>query len=495
MSVPDRLHIATQQNLITLLCLSNEHGRLIANLINPASFDGDYREVAIRACTYWEQYNQAPGEAHVQDLVADIVEDPGNRQRAGVNRVLEGMLRIIDKVNADYVINQLREFSRLQGLKDALLEAAELLNAPEATTIEQVEGVLHNVLQANSVAFDRGTKLNDDIAPFVEYLRTTHTEFITGLPPFDQRGIVPARGALMLFIAGKGRGKTWFLTNVGKNALLLNKRVLHLSLEINEQEMRQRYYQALFAVPRHKTPEGVDLPQLDVRDGRVSGFHSANMEPDFGFNSQDLTEELLARMDMMGHRSDNLVIKRFPNRALTIPMLTGYLDMLDRVEHFNPDILCLDYAKLMRINSRNAQEFRMSVGENMERLRGLAVERNMALVTADQLNRIGFGKEQARSSHIGEDWSQVHTADVVLTHSATEAEMRHGLCRIFVDHARTESDKFGILVSQNFTIGQFGLQAAFLPATYYDDIMPGAQPAESEEDDAEDERGYLQDAG
>jgi hypothetical protein len=203
---------------------------------------------------------------------------------------------------------------------------------------------------------------------------------------------------------------------------------------------------------------------------------------------------LLARMDLMGHRSDNLVIKRFPNRTLTIAMLTGYLDMLDRVEHFNPDLLCLDYAKLMRVNSRNAQEFRISVGENMEKLRGLAVERNMALVTADQLNRKGYGAEQARSSHIGEDWSQVHTADVVLTHSATEAEMRHGLCRIFVDHARTESDKFGILVSQNFGIGQFGLQAAFLPANYYDDIMPGAQPAETEDSDAED-AGYLQDAG
>jgi hypothetical protein len=196
----------------------------------------------------------------------------------------------------------------------------------------------------------------------------------------------------------------------------------------------------------------------------------------------------------MGRRADNLVIKRFPNRSLTVAMLAGYLDRLDQVEHFNPDIICLDYAKLMKVSSHNHQDFRLSLGENMERLRALAVERNLALVTADQLNRKGYGSEQARSMHIGEDWSQVHTADIVLTHSATDAELRHGLCRIYVDHARTEADKFGILVSQNFTIGQFGLQSAFLPANYYDDIMPGAQPAESDEA-ADDDTGYLQDAG
>jgi hypothetical protein len=487
--LPDRLHEATQQDLVTLLCLSQEHGALVAQLIDPATFDGDYREIAIRAVAYWDEYKRAPGEAHVGNLVADIVEDKNNRRRSGIMRVLEGMLRIIDKVNAEYVLNQLRLFARLQGLKDALLSAAEMLNAPAATTIEDVEGVLADVLKANSTAFDKGTKLNDDIGPFLDYLRLSHEEFITGLMPLDQRGIVPSRGAIMLFIAGKGRGKTWFLTNIGKNALLLHKRVLHVSLEINEPEMRQRYYQALFAVPRHKTGE-VEIAQFELGDNGVRGIRSSSIEPDFGFNSLDIGDELTTRMDLMGKRADNLIIKRFPNRTLTVPMLSGFLDMLDRVEHFSPDIVCLDYAKLMKVNARSSQEFRLSVGENLERLRALAVERNFALVTADQLNRKGYGSEQARSVHIGEDWSQVHTADIVLTHSATDAEMRHGLCRIYVDHARTEADKFGILVSQNFTIGQFGLQSAFLPANYYDEIMPGHPVEEDEEDDDNEGRAH-----
>ena len=86
------------------------------------------------------------------------------------------------------------------------------------------------------------------------------------------------------------------------------------------------------------------------------------------------------------------------------------------------------------------------------------------MVTADQLNREGFGAKQARASHVGEDWSQVHTADIVLSHSATEAEQRMGVARIFVDHARTSRDKFGVLIAQNFDIGQFALQSVLLPA-------------------------------
>ena len=76
-------------------------------------------------------------------------------------------------------------------------------------------------------------------------------------------------------MAGKGRGKSWFLVNVGVRICLKqpSKRVLHVSLEMSEMEMRQRYYQRLFSAPKHKLmyrdeetnafKEGVLLPHLE----------------------------------------------------------------------------------------------------------------------------------------------------------------------------------------------------------------------------------------
>jgi hypothetical protein len=492
MAVPDRLHESSQQNLITLLCLDDEYGQLVAKLIDPSTFDGEYKEVAVRACAYWQEHKRAPGRAHVQDLVADIMADSANRRASGMRRVIMNMLQLGEEINAQYVMNQLRLFARLQGLKDAILAAAELMNAPNATTIEEVENVLGNILRADNPGFDRGTKLNDDLRPFIDYLQTSNSEFVTGLTPLDDRGIVPARGAIMLLIAGKGRGKTWFLTNAGKNALMLHHKVLHVSLEINEPEQRMRYYQSLFGVARRTPDAGIDVTDLEVGErGQVVGFADSTVRPEFDFQSQSLQDELEVRVDLMGGRNDNLIIKRFPNRTLTVDGLSGYLDMLEQVDRFVPDILLLDYARLMKLPTSNAKDYRIGVGHNMEKLRALAVERNLALVTADQLNRTGHDAKQARSSHIGEDWSQVHTADVVLTHSATDAEKRRGLCRIYVDHARTEADKFGIIVSQNFAIGQFALQSALLPANYYDDIMPGA----AHDDDVNYDDTGIQDAG
>ena len=133
MPIPERLYRAYQQDLITLLALDDEHGKIVAN-VDPKYFDADYQVVAIRCQDYWKQYGKAPGEGHIADLVADIVEDEGNRQRMGVNRVLEGMLFLQPKINVEYVLKMLRDFIRLQTQKDTLLRAAELLNAPNEET-------------------------------------------------------------------------------------------------------------------------------------------------------------------------------------------------------------------------------------------------------------------------------------------------------------------------------------------------------------------------
>ena len=45
-------------------------------------------------------------------------------------------------------------------------------------------------------------------------------EFSTGIKELDQRNIVPTRGALSIFIAPSGFGKSWFLIHLGKQALM-----------------------------------------------------------------------------------------------------------------------------------------------------------------------------------------------------------------------------------------------------------------------------------
>ena len=466
-----------QENLITLLC-HHEHGKIVAHLADPGLFEGDYALIAAAAVDYWRQFQTAP-KAHTADLFAAEIER-GGRQATALKRTLLAMAQLAEQLNADYVINQLQEFTKKQLLKDAVLKAAELLSRDDGA-IEEVETVMAEVLKAQHAQYDSGTRLDDELEPFLDRLALREAEFITGIKPLDDAGIVPARGQIMLLIGGKGRGKSWFLTNVGRHALMRRKRVLHVSLEMDEADCRLRYYQALFSVPRRAvrsrdgSPGRVDVKRLqfDPRQRAVTAIHSGTVVPVFSFASTLIRQELETRIVQMGGKAANLIIKRFPNRTLSIDGLDGYLDMLAATDNFVPDIVCLDYARLMKIPMRSTGDYRIGIGHNMEMLRALAIRRNFALVTADQLNRIGNDKRQARSTMVGEDWSQVTTADICITHSATDAERRDGLCRLYVDHARTERDKIMVLLAQALDIGQFCMQAAHMPEDYFERLMPG----------------------
>lgn len=274
---------------------------------------------------------------------------------------------------------------------------------------------------------------------------------------------------------------TWFLVNCGRRALVLRKRVLHVSLENSEEEIKMRYWQNMFAVPKHMSDsDQITLTRLNLHGEDYRGHGEETVPVDFAFDSPELRAELESRVSLLELRYNainNLMIKRFPNRSLTVDGLRGHLDLLERVEGFVPDMLVLDYAKLMKVDMRDV---RHSIGHNMELIRGLGVERNMAVVTADQFNREGYRAKQGRSIHIGEDWSQVHTADIVVAHSATDAEFNRGLARVYVEHARTERDKFACLITQALSIGQYCLQSVLLPRQYSEELEQGETQAAAE---------------
>jgi hypothetical protein len=88
--------------------------------------------------------------------------------------------------------------------------------------------------------------------------------------------------------------------------------------------------------------------------------------------------------------------------------------------------------------------------------------------------------------HVAEDWSLTNTADIVLSFSATAAERQRGLGRMYVGKARDEEDKFGVLMTQSYRMGQFCLDSVMLDLKSYfamfDDLV-------EEDEEADDDHG------
>ena len=255
---------------------------------------------------------------------------------------------------------------------------------------------------------------------------------------------------------------SWELIHIGKQALLRRLNVVHITLEISERLIVQRYLQSLFSIQRTKAQVNITRLRLDSL-GRVELLDREILRNVPAFRDTGARKILSGKLQRFNAK-DRLVVKAFPTGGLTIQQLRNYLDLLERAQHFTPDVLIIDYPDLMKLGTDN---YRLELGSIFKELRGIAVERNLICATATQSNRAGSTAKLLTDAHTAEDYSKIATADTVLTYSQTSTERELGLARIYASNTRVgEDDRFVTLITQAYKIGQFSLSAALLPSTY-----------------------------
>lgn len=477
----ERLNTTLQENLITILAYDEQYGRVVANIIDTNLMEGEYRTIAERCIDYWADYKKAPGD-HTADLMSDIIDDKHNRRAATVKRILSAMVQLSETVNTDYVMTSLRTFQRMQRIKGAIIQSAELINNNAQMSIPEIEEIWNGILRTQEVDFDPGIKLTD-VGRIIERLESLQSEFVMGIEQLDQRNIGPARGQLMIVLAAAGRGKTWALVHIGAEALAQRKKVLHLSLEIDAEYIAQRYFQRMFSIT--KRDDKFDVTHFNMDMDRLEGFDRQPADVAFSWDSSVLRSELLTHMDHIGpRRFDNLIIKRFAPQQLTTSGLNAFLDTLETTEKFIPDMIIVDYAALMKLDERS---LRQSLGRTMVGLRGIAVERNAAMVTAHQSSKAGEEAPMITATHVAEDWSIVGTADTLLTYSCTPKEFAFGLGRLFVAKARSEEDRFALMITQSYKMGQFCMESMYMDSGYFDELNAMAETDDTEGSDDDDD--------
>jgi hypothetical protein len=485
MPAPDRLPGSLQENLLTALVHSNEYGRVVAALVEPALFEGDYRIIAERSVDYWRRYGKAPGP-HAADLLSDILEDKKEYARAGTFRsIIVEMLRLSESINYKYAVDSLRSFVRVQRFQGAVLDTARRLNAQRELALPEVEEMWANLLRERSQTMERGLSLLDTDR-LISYLQTHAVEFTTGIDELDARGIVPLRGAAMLLLASTGIGKSWGLIHLAKRALMQRKKVFYASLELSEEQLIGRFYQSFFGASRWEPRESDPIMAFSLEKdalGQLSYMERAEIKPEFTFDGESLEDELRTRRDLMQGKFRNIEIKRFPMRGLTVNMLRGYLDFLEQ-SGFIPDVVVLDYIGIMKTDAR---DHRISLGRTFEDFRGMCVERSVAGITAQQMSRKAARTSRGGQTNVAEDWSLIGTADVCIAINATSAEKQYGLARVFVEKARDQRDRFGVVISQNYDTGQFVIDSAPLNEARFEDLKVDAGVRDGVSSDEDDE--------
>jgi len=459
--VDDNLPPSLQESILAALVFDEKSGAAIAAQVLPKHFDDTYRTIAERVLEYRRKYGRPPGRAHLDDLFGKVLQE-GRMPR--LRRLLFGLSELAEGLNGEYVVGQTQTFVRGQQLKAALIEANARYEQGGEGLAPDIERIFSSALRHRTQTLDAGTFLNDTARSlrFMEYGATPG--YSLGIPELDRIGIALIPKEMLLYIAPKGTGKSWLAVHAGKQALLQRAKVLHISLEMNEDRVAGRYFQSLFGAAIR--PDKFDRTVLEFdRLGRVSGFKTRKIAPRWDFASPGARRELKKKIQPWGTRFGRLVIKAFPSGSLTMNQLEGYLDYLEMSHKFIPQVLIVDYPDLMAQDKNN---LRISIGRTFVDLRGLFAERNLAGFTPTQGNRSSLNAKRVTGAMVAEDASKLMTADNSLTYSQTEAEKLRGLARLRVEYARNGESGATIIITQSYATGQYVLQSARMQQAYWD---------------------------
>jgi len=472
------LSTGIQENLVAILCYDDSPGggKFVAGILQPEDYDPYYRDIVSRAIKYARKYDKVPGE-HTIDIIEQLQRNfPDNASIYG--QIYEVLNALRDGANKEYVLSQATTFCRYQGMKKGIVEALDALDEDNVEGVDRAQSILSNSTEQSFAMFDKGTALTETTRS-LRFLDEASIPFLSGISQLDNIRLGPCRKRLHLMVAPSGRGKSWWLVHVAKHCLMQRLKVLYVTLELSEEEVCGRVFQALFSI--RKRDQKI-VRQLFTKDelGRFTGLREVSVANRPHLEQGNIYRYLVTKIgDVLEGAREPLIVKEFPTKGLTIRELDSFIDSLEGARGFIPDVLIVDYPDLMKTDG---EINRFSIGALYGGIRGIAVKRNLAGVVVTQTNKGGAKQRNVRETDSAESYEKIATSDVVLTYSQTEAEHGLGLCRVFVDKGRTDVAKIEILVSQAYGIGQFCMDSV-IKTRQYDRFIDQAERGSSEGQD------------
>lgn len=435
-----------QQSVINLLVFGNENA-ITAKESLPVEVwmaDRALSSLIFEVYGYIDAYKKTPGK-HVYDIILGI-DGLKDSQKDDLKRLIEVCeLKYDADMNYQYVMDEIGKFHKLSLWKEVVQKSAELIVQGR---VAEIQNLYDDMSKKQIISFDAGTRLDQVIIElYKEKDRGNASEVVQlGIPCFDKEGIQPKMGEMIVWLGGAKSGKSFALVHCGKRALFEGKKVLHITLEMSEAAVGQRYLQTFFGMSTHYSSS--EQTRFFIKDGNIS-FEKVAPPKNLSDNLYEVAGDL---SDKFPYAIDNLVIKGFPSGTLTLAMYRALLDGLQRIHDFIPNEVCFDYPAIAKIDPDNK---RAGLEQWWIDLRGEAQLRHHALVAAHQTNRGGNSANTVKVEDSAEDFSVIRHADNVLTISKSAQERYMNMARIGAGAVRNGRGEFSALITQNYDTAQF----------------------------------------
>ena len=387
LSLTQRIETTILNNLI----FNEDYTRKVIPFLK-AEYFTDFTEKTVfqTVAEYVDKYKSVPD---VEALNIDIQKAPQTEEQ--YKTIQEYLTHFVpSKVDEQWLLDETEKFCKDKAIYNAILDGIHIIDGKSKDqTADAIPSILSDAL---AVSFDShvGHDYMEQAQERYDYYHEVEDKIPFDLDFFNKitKGGLPPK-TLNICLAGTGVGKSLFMCHVAASALLQNKNVLYISLEMAEKKIAERIDANLMNISLE------DLPDLSRRmfESRIERI-------------QKKTE-------------GKLIIKEYPTASAHCGHFRSLHNELLLKKQFRPDIIFIDY-----INICASSRFRYGSNVNSytyikgiaEEMRGLAVELNVPIMSATQTTRQGFVSTDIGLEDTSESFGLPATADLMFALISTE---------------------------------------------------------------------------
>jgi replicative DNA helicase len=451
----DKLKGSLQQNVLAWLLFSDKYGPIVRNTLDQEHWSGDsaYLRFLGSVYTYYDNF-KVPPKAHTNNLIDELTITFDQKEL--LNSLVNLCQEKLQDLNEEYVMKSLSQFFLRATGKQRALKCLELYSKGTEEADAEAYEIENSKKNTQLKLFNPGTTILERINTLITAGPEVEADKVKfGIPALDDLDLVPQRKQLYLFGGLYNAGKSFFLTFAGQKAIESGKKVLHITLELSQELVADRYICAFFKYSNRALDSGTrTIIKNDEYDLTMVNTNKV-------LTDADVLAEALDKIEENPLVDSNLMIKEFPTSGISLVELEAFIDQLEDRTGFSPDMIVIDYADLIHMKGSKKTRTDEDLTELYRKLRGIAVERNIMMVTATQLNREAAkinketGKPEDTSGYmVAGAFSKMFECDIGILYAQTELERDWNMARLIVDKARSAS-KPTVYITQDYSRAQF----------------------------------------
>lgn len=383
-----------EKQILSSLIEKDSYARKVLPFVSDQYFSSESEKIVFNKIKqYFTDYNSLPTN---EALMIEISNDT-KLTEAQFNDVCDLVQSLsCDKdTNEQWLVDKTEQFCQEKAVYNAIMDSIQIIDGNDASKTKQtIPQILSDAL---AVSFDNhvGHDYIEDSEQRYDFYHTKEEKIPFDLEYFNSitKGGLPNK-TLNIILAGTGVGKSLAMCHFAASNMMDGKNVLYITMEMAEERIAERIDANLLNVPLNDL---ADLPR-DMYNKKIAALRKQT--------------------------PGRLVIKEYPTASAHAGHFRHLVNELAIKRNFVPDVIYIDYlnicasARVKAIGGAvNSYSFIKAIAEE---LRGLAVEKNVPIISATQTNRSGFTNSDVGLEDTSESFGLPATADFMFALISTD---------------------------------------------------------------------------